>query len=112
MKIPRKHLRALLNEAMLKESVDRVLEAIKQCNSLCSRCPNAETFNKHLSSCGLEITGSKTSRFGDELYTVKHLSSGQEIACDDNANNSYSSFAVDDFDSCLSNFGDKILFEM
>ena len=85
MRLTRRQLRDLLNEAMLKESVDRVLGA---------------------------ITGSKTSRFGDELYTVKHLSSGQEIVCDDNANNGYSSFAVDDFDSCLSNFGDNILFEM
>jgi hypothetical protein len=112
MKITRKQLRALLNEAMLKESVDGVLGAIKRCDSKCKSCPDAKTFKSHLSSCGLDITGSKTSNYGDELYTVKHLSSGQQIVCDDNANNGYDSFTVNDFDNCLSNFGEKILFEM
>lgn len=75
--------------------------AIKLCDDKCQSCNSAESFKECLSYCSLEITGSEVDKYGQKIFTLEHIFSGETIR----SNEMLTAY----MDECLEKYGDNVM---
>lgn len=85
---------------IIKKASD-IQMALNECDNECKNCNSAKRFASCLKSCNLMISGSTTDDFGQEIFTLKHTTSGKEISSE--------GLLHIHLDECLDKYGNQVM---